>query len=347
MSGILGRNRAQVAFAITTRILRPFLTGLLLLTTVSVLLLSGGPRRTIAFSQPTILQTGGVNVALASNGATATASSTYSSSFPASAAIDGDRKGLNWAAGGVWSDGTGGVWPDWIEVDFASSQSISEIDVFTLQDSYTSPSDPTLTMQCNGYGILDFSVQYWDGANWATVPGGNVTGNNNVWRQFTFTPIATAKVRVYVTNSRAGFTRITEVEAWTPSQPPSVSITSPSNGANFSAPANITITASASDSDGTISKVEFFQGGTKLGESTASPYSYQWSGVGPGNYSLTARATDNSGAATTSSAVNISVTATLATIAGKVTRTDGTTAVAGAAIRVLQCLRRSWSPAAC
>jgi YD repeat-containing protein len=283
-----------------------------------------------------MLQTSGVNVALASNGSTVTASSTYSSSFPASSVIDGDRKGLNWGGGGGWNDGTNGVWPDWLEIDFPSSQTISEIDVFTLQDNYSSPSDPTLTMQCNSYGIIDFSVQSWDGSNWVSEPGGDVTGNNNVWRQFTFTPIATGKIRVYVTNARAGFSRLTEVEAWTPSQPPTVSITSPSNGANFSAPANITINASASDSDGTISKVEFFQGGTKLGESTSSPYSYQWNAVGQGSYTLTARATDNSGAATTSSAVNISVTAVPGTISGKVTRTDGVTAIASASIRVLQ-----------
>ncbi|MCX7806675.1 MAG: Ig-like domain-containing protein, partial [Planctomycetota bacterium] len=55
--------------------------------------------------------------------------------------------------------------------------------------------------------------------------------------------------------------------------PPTVSITSPSSGATFTAPANITITANAADSDGSIAKVEFFNGSTKLGEDTTSPYS--------------------------------------------------------------------------
>ncbi len=88
---------------------------------------------------------------------------------------------------------------------------------------------------------------------------------------------------------------------------PTVSITSPSNGATFTAPANITINATAADSDGTISKVEFFQGATKLGEDLTSPYSFAWNGVAAGSYALTAKATDNGGAITTSSTVNITV----------------------------------------
>jgi endoglucanase len=90
---------------------------------------------------------------------------------------------------------------------------------------------------------------------------------------------------------------------------PTVSIASPANNASFTSGANITITANAADSDGSISKVEFFQGTTLLGTSTASPYSFTWTNVAAGNYSITAKATDNSGAATTSSAVSITVTA--------------------------------------
>jgi|GEM_PF-5545367 len=46
---------------------------------------------------------------------------------------------------------------------------------------------------------------------------------------------------------------------------PSVSITAPSDNQNFTAGASISIAANAADPDGTVSKVEFFQGGTKLG----------------------------------------------------------------------------------
>jgi hypothetical protein len=41
-----------------------------------------------------------------------------------------------------------------------------------------------------------------------------VAGNNKVWRQFTFTPVTTDRIQVVVTGSLAGYSRITEVEAW-------------------------------------------------------------------------------------------------------------------------------------
>jgi hypothetical protein len=90
-------------------------------------------------------------------------------------------------------------------------------------------------------------------------------------------------------------------------QLPTVSITSPANGANFTAPASITIQANASDADGTITKVDFFQGSTLLNTDTGAPYSYTWNNVAAGNYTLTARATDNAGGSTTSGPVSVTV----------------------------------------
>jgi hypothetical protein len=88
---------------------------------------------------------------------------------------------------------------------------------------------------------------------------------------------------------------------------PQVSITSPATNSSFATGSNVTINATAADSDGSIAKVEFFQGTTKLGEDLTSPYSFAWTNVPAGNYSLTAKATDNLSAITTSSAIAISV----------------------------------------
>jgi len=90
-------------------------------------------------------------------------------------------------------------------------------------------------------------------------------------------------------------------------QPPTAAITAPANGATFTAGANITLTANASDSDGTVAKVEFFRGATSLGSKTSAPWFVVWSNAPAGSYVLTAIATDNAGASTTSSAVNITV----------------------------------------
>jgi len=92
------------------------------------------------------------------------------------------------------------------------------------------------------------------------------------------------------------------------SVPPTVSITAPAAAASFDALASITITADAADGDGSVSLVEFFNGATKLGEDATAPYSYDWTGVISGSYSLTAKATDNAATTTTSAAVAISVT---------------------------------------
>ncbi len=92
------------------------------------------------------------------------------------------------------------------------------------------------------------------------------------------------------------------------SVPPTVSITAPAAAATFDALAAITITADAADGDGSVTLVEFFNGATKLGEDTTAPYSYDWTGVISGNYSLTAKATDNAATTATSATVTISVT---------------------------------------
>ncbi|MDD7885079.1 carbohydrate-binding protein [Flavivirga sp. 57AJ16] len=93
----------------------------------------------------------------------------------------------------------------------------------------------------------------------------------------------------------------------TGNQSPTVGINSPTQGTTYSAPASITISASASDSDGSIDYVDFYAGTTYLGTDTSSPYSYNWNGVVAGSYSLTAEAFDNEGASTVSEPVSVTV----------------------------------------
>jgi hypothetical protein len=85
-----------------------------------------------------------------------------------------------------------------------------------------------------------------------------------------------------------------------------VSLTS--NGVTFTSPAKISLAATATDPDGTVTRVEFFNGTTKLSEDTTSPYTSQWNTGAAGTYIVTARATDNAGATGTSNPVTITVT---------------------------------------
>src|SRR5207248_7165648 len=88
---------------------------------------------------------------------------------------------------------------------------------------------------------------------------------------------------------------------------PTVSLTSPASGTSYLSPATIALAASANDADGTITRVDFYQGATLIGSSTSPPYSFSWNNVAAGNYTLTARATDNQGAVTTSAPITVSV----------------------------------------
>jgi len=172
------------------------------------------------------------NVALAANGATASASSTHSAAYPAASVINGDRRGVGWGTpSGGWNDATINTFPDWVQVDFGGSKTINEINVFTIQDDYANPAEPTDTMTFTQYGVTSFDVQYWDGSQWVTVPGGGVTGNNLVRRSFTFPAVATSKIRVLVNNALASYSRIIEVEAYTPK----TNLALASNGATASA----------------------------------------------------------------------------------------------------------------
>lgn len=89
---------------------------------------------------------------------------------------------------------------------------------------------------------------------------------------------------------------------------PTVSLASPADGAQFAAGAPIAITAAASDADGTVTKVEFFDGTSKLGEATQAPFTYTWTGAAPGSHVLSAKATDDSTLTTSSNSLTIAVT---------------------------------------
>ncbi len=94
-----------------------------------------------------------------------------------------------------------------------------------------------------------------------------------------------------------------------PNALPRVSILFPSGNTQLNAPASTGIVAAASDVDGAISKVEFFQGSTSLGTATGSvgPWQVRWNNITKGIYSITARATDDKGAQATSEPVILKV----------------------------------------
>jgi hypothetical protein len=164
-----------------------------------------------------------INVALASNGGHASASTTLGN-FSISS-INNGWPVISWGQdGGGWNDTSPDVTPpEWVQVEFNESKTINEIDVFTLRDDYGVLSKPTIDMTFNSYGITDYDVQYCGVGdcnadiddNWVTVTNGSVTNNNYVWKQFIFSPVTTHKIRIKINKANGGHSRLVELEAWT------------------------------------------------------------------------------------------------------------------------------------
>ncbi len=87
---------------------------------------------------------------------------------------------------------------------------------------------------------------------------------------------------------------------------PSITLTSPTTGQNFTTGSTVTLSANASDSDGTVARVEFYVDNSKVGQDTSSPYNLNWAGT-LGSHYVHARAVDNAGASTDSGSAAITV----------------------------------------
>ncbi|MBI5139349.1 hypothetical protein HZA26_01935 [Candidatus Nomurabacteria bacterium] len=183
-----------------------------------------------------------INVALASNGGVASASSEYNSNYASAHAINDGRMGLPWgggcgSVGCGWTDSTSEAFPfanDWLQVKFNNPKTINRIDVFSVQDTpggsfagWVDPtSNPSLTFNntppypnASSHGLIDFQVQYstTGGAPWTTVPGGNISNNNLIFKSISFAAISNVTdIRVLVTKSADTYSGIVELSAWTP-----------------------------------------------------------------------------------------------------------------------------------
>ncbi|WP_294823538.1 glycosyl hydrolase [uncultured Flavobacterium sp.] len=88
---------------------------------------------------------------------------------------------------------------------------------------------------------------------------------------------------------------------------PAVTITSPAPATSFTLGETISLAASATDLDGIIALVQFFNGNTLIGEDSTAPYAFDWANAPAGTHSVTATATDNAGAQSVSQPVSITV----------------------------------------
>ncbi|HEV2481011.1 MAG TPA: Ig-like domain-containing protein [Puia sp.] len=163
------------------------------------------------------------------------------------------------------------------------------------------------------------SDQYYTGNTQYTVAGASVAGSqqlntyNNTTQGVTFThvqPDASGTSRIYVNatgNSLYGFISGVQVYSGSANIPvPVIALTAPTNGVVQSEGSNFIISAAASETGGTIAKVEFYADTTKIGEADAAPYTMTWVNPGPGSYQITVKATDGVGTISSAS-MNVGV----------------------------------------
>jgi hypothetical protein len=145
--------------------------------------------------------------------ATASASSTVNAGFPAASVIDGDRAGYQWGQGGGWNDATRNAFPDSLTVTLARQYSIGRVAVYTLQDAFGSPVEPSPAQTCMLYGVRDFTVEVLTASGWQQTA--TVTGNTLCARDVPFSPVRGTAVRVNVTASWDGlYSRVIELEVY-------------------------------------------------------------------------------------------------------------------------------------
>jgi|GEM_PF-3429088 len=216
--------------------------------------------------------------------------SQLSSSYPASNAVDGNNSdnASRWISANT-------AWPHWLEVDLQGTFEIEQIKFWVGYNGYT-----------NGIG---YNFEYWNGTAWIKIID-KPTNTNPVVNE-TFTKVTTTKVRLNGLSGVDNILRLYELEVYgvpvSSNSLPVVAITSPALGTSFNIGNTISITANASDSDGTISKVEFYAGSQLLGEDNTTPYTFNWSNFLAGSYTLYAKAYDNAGGTKTSAGVPVTI----------------------------------------
>jgi len=172
--------------------------------------------------------------------------------------------------------------------------------------TFNSPASITFSANATDSDGTVTKVEYFNGSQSigsSSASPYNVAWNNVAAGTYTITAKATDNSNA-VTSSSAITINVKTVVS---NQPPAVSISSPANNASFNAPASITFSANATDVDGTITKVEYFNGSQSIGSSSNAGYNVTWNNVAAGTYIITAKATDNSNAVTTSSSITITV----------------------------------------
>ena len=184
----------------------------------------------------------------------------------------------------------------WPSTAWAASQSV------TIQGLTFNPATVTISVGDTVTWINQDSVTHTSTSDTAVWDSGLLSQEMSF--SFTFTTAGTFAYHCTVHTFMHGSITVSGGGVGTP---PIVHITSPANGATFTAATNVVVTATASSTSGSISNVEFLDGTTSIGTVTTAPYTVTIINIAEGAHQLTAKATDNLGASTVSIPVSIQV----------------------------------------
>ncbi|MCR6641437.1 MAG: Ig-like domain-containing protein [Sporocytophaga sp.] len=200
------------------------------------------------------------------------------------------------------TDNNGGVSKTAITVTVTNTLPTISIVAPTNNSSFPFATDVELKVNAVDADGTITKVEYFNGTT--KIGESTTTPFSFIWKNI---PLGTYTITAKATDNIGGTTTSLPIQFSITNTPPVVNITAPLNNAKFSPGANITIAATATDEDGTITKVEFFYNSSNLiGSDNTAPYSINWNNVPEGSYTITARATDNAGAIATKT-INITV----------------------------------------
>ncbi len=172
--------------------------------------------------------------------------------------------------------------------------------------------DPTpaasATTKGNPKNEIGFEMQRCTGTNCTGfAPIGTALANATSYTDTTANAGTTYRYAVVAYNA-AGSSPQSNIVSLTTVEPPTVSLTSPTNGTVYAPNTSVPLAATATAPNGTtISKVEFYDGSMLLKTDTNAPYTFNWVATVSGNHSLTAKAYASNGAAGTSAAVSVTI----------------------------------------
>jgi hypothetical protein len=215
------------------------------------------------------------------------------------------RQGILLALG-LWGFGS---WP----LGFAATVNVA------VKDNFFDPATATINVN---------DTVNW---SWTGISTHSSTSTQGLWDSgihgngFTFSRQFTAAGNFpYFCRVHAFQTGSVVVQGGGGNSPPSVSITNPVNGATFAAPWSGIIQATATDSDGSVTNVEFFANSVSLGSVASPPFNRNVNNIAAGTYTLTAVAKDNQGATNTSAGVSVSVVTPVPIMLSAPQRSSGT-----------------------